>query len=54
MRLTKPADISGHLEHLWIYLVAPFVGAIVAVLFGDCLNRILKIQQINNRNLMTN
>jgi aquaporin NIP len=30
-RSLSPAFVSGHLEHLWIYLVAPVVGAIVAV-----------------------
>ena len=30
-RSLTPAIVSGHLEHLWIYLVAPCVGAIVAV-----------------------
>lgn len=31
IRSLSPAMISGHLEHLWIYLVAPVVGAIAAI-----------------------
>jgi MIP family channel proteins len=30
-RSLAPAIISGHLEHLWIYLTAPFAGAAMAV-----------------------
>lgn len=30
-RSFAPAVVSGHLEHLWIYLLAPVVGAILAV-----------------------
>ena len=32
-RLLAPALISGHLKHLWIYLVAPVAGASLAI-FG--------------------
>jgi aquaporin NIP len=31
-RSIAPAIVSGHLEHLWLYLVAPVFGAILAVL----------------------
>jgi aquaporin Z len=31
VRSIAPALVSGHLEHLWIYIVAPIVGAIAAV-----------------------
>ncbi len=31
-RSLAPAVVSGHLEHLWIYLTAPFAGAALAVL----------------------
>jgi aquaporin Z len=31
VRSFAPALVSGHLEHLWIYIVAPIVGAIAAV-----------------------
>lgn len=31
VRSFAPAFISGHLEHLWIYLSAPFAGSILAV-----------------------
>jgi aquaporin Z len=31
IRSLAPAIVSGHLEHLWIYLSAPFIGAIAAV-----------------------
>jgi aquaporin NIP len=29
-RSLAPALVSGHLEHLWAYLVAPIIGAILA------------------------
>jgi aquaporin Z len=29
-RSLAPALVAGHLEHLWIYLVAPIVGAVAA------------------------
>jgi len=31
-RSIAPALISGHTEHLWMYLLAPIIGAILAVL----------------------
>jgi aquaporin NIP len=31
IRSLSPALVSGHLEHLWIYLTAPILGAIIAV-----------------------
>lgn len=31
IRSFAPAVVSGHLEHLWIYLSAPVIGAILAV-----------------------
>jgi len=30
-RSLAPAVVSGHLEHLWVYLVAPVLGALLAV-----------------------
>lgn len=30
-RSIAPAVLSGHLEHLWLYIVAPIVGALLAV-----------------------
>lgn len=30
-RSISPAVLSGHLEHLWVYLVAPTLGAILAI-----------------------
>jgi aquaporin NIP len=30
-RSLAPALVSGHLEHLWIYLTAPVLGALIAV-----------------------
>ena len=32
IRSLAPALISGNLQHLWLYLTAPFIGAILAVL----------------------
>ncbi len=31
-RSIGPALVSGHTEHLWLYILAPIVGAIIAVL----------------------
>lgn len=31
IRSLAPAVVSGHLEHLWVYLAAPLVGALMAV-----------------------
>lgn len=31
-RSFAPAMVSGHLESLWIYLTAPFIGAVLAIL----------------------
>jgi aquaporin Z len=31
VRSLAPAILSGHLEHLWVYLTAPVVGALLAV-----------------------
>ena len=30
-RSLAPAIMSGHLEHLWLYLVAPIAGAALAI-----------------------
>lgn len=38
-RSLAPALVSGHLEHLWLYLVAPTVGAIAAVFTWKFLTR---------------
>jgi aquaporin NIP len=32
IRSISPAVVSGHIEHLWIYIVAPVVGASLAIL----------------------
>lgn len=31
IRSLSPAVVSGHLEHLWVYLTSPFIGALLAV-----------------------
>ena len=31
-RSIGPAIVSGHIEHLWIYIFAPILGAILAVI----------------------
>ena len=31
IRSLSPAVVSGHLEHLWIYLSAPMLGAALAI-----------------------
>jgi aquaporin Z len=35
-RSLSPALLSGHLEHLWLYLTAPFLGAGLATLACRC------------------
>ena len=35
-RSLAPALVSGHLEHLWIYLAAPVLGALMAVVACRC------------------
>lgn len=35
-RSLAPALVSGHWEHVWLYLLAPVIGAIVAVLACRC------------------
>src|SRR5215467_5188711 len=35
-RSLAPAVVSGHLEHLWIYLAAPLLGAGLATLACHC------------------
>jgi aquaporin NIP len=37
IRSLAPAMVSGHTEHLWIYLTAPVLGAIIAVFFWTAL-----------------
>ncbi len=32
IRSISPAIVSGHVEHLWIYIVAPILGAVSAIL----------------------
>lgn len=38
VRSLAPAVVSGHSEHLWIYIIAPVLGAIIAVPFYRLLN----------------
>ncbi len=33
-RSLSPALVSGHTEHLWVYLTAPVAGALLAILVG--------------------
>jgi len=40
-RSVGPAVVSGHLEHLWVYLTAPPLGAVLAVLT----NRLLSVPE---------
>ena len=37
-RSLAPAIVSGHTEHLWIYLVSPFIGAALAVMIFKLLH----------------
>jgi aquaporin NIP len=36
-RSLAPAVMSGHLQHLWIYLLAPVIGACIGVLGSRCM-----------------
>ncbi len=36
-RSLAPALVAGHLEHLWIYLTAPVIGAVLAVAACRCI-----------------
>jgi aquaporin Z len=36
-RSLAPAVVSGHLEHLWVYLSAPFVGAGLSIFACRCI-----------------
>jgi aquaporin NIP len=36
-RSIGPALVSGHIQHLWLYLSAPIIGAAVAVLLCGCI-----------------
>ena len=53
-RSLGPAVMSRHFEHLWIYLLAPVIGACVGVLgchcvreSGCCSGRTLRQHQLN-------
>jgi len=35
IRSISPAIVSGHTEHLWLYIVAPIVGAALAILIWN-------------------
>jgi aquaporin NIP len=39
IRSLAPALVSGHLEHLWVYLLAPVIGAVLAVLVWKVLEK---------------
>lgn len=39
IRSLSPAVVSGHLEHLWIYIIAPILGAITAVFIWSGLTK---------------
>lgn len=39
VRSLAPALVSGHIEHLWVYLIAPVLGAVLAVFTWMYLNK---------------
>jgi aquaporin Z len=47
-RSLAPAVISGHFEYLWLYLVAPVLGAAVAVILWKYLNPTRNIKNGNS------
>ena len=44
VRSFSPAIVSGHLEHLWIYLLAPTLGAVLAIFAWN----VLKVEETAN------
>lgn len=45
-RSLAPAIVSGHLEYVWIYLIAPTIGALLATFAG----RLLSVKQVSFSN----
>lgn len=39
VRSLAPALVSGHMEHLWVYLIAPVLGAVLAIFIWAFLNK---------------
>lgn len=39
-RSVAPAIVSGHVEHLWVYLMAPYAGAMAAIPVWKYLNKL--------------
>ena len=39
IRSLAPAVVSRHLEHLWVYLTAPFLGALMAVIIYQIIKK---------------
>jgi aquaporin Z len=37
VRSFSPAFMSGHFEHLWIYITAPVIGALLAIMIWSVL-----------------
>jgi aquaporin Z len=48
-RSIAPAIASGHLEHLWVYITAPVIGAILAVPVWQYLTHNHKNNSLLNR-----
>jgi aquaporin NIP len=46
-RSLAPAIVSGHPEHLWIYLLAPVIGAILAITVWKYTNNSFRISGKN-------
>jgi aquaporin NIP len=44
VRSFSPAIVSGHLEHLWIYLLAPTLGAVLAIFAWN----VLRVEETAN------
>jgi aquaporin Z len=47
-RSIAPAVVSGNLDHLWVYIVSPVIGAICAALLYTILGSITSAQAIEN------
>jgi len=39
-RSIGPAVVSGHLEHLWVYILAPFLGGLIAIVTNKLIKKL--------------
>ena len=44
-RSIAPALVSGNLDHLWLYIISPILGAICAALLYNVLGKVAVVQK---------